>query len=85
MADDPVAKVKNAEAWSEFCGLLEKAGEAILREDLDTTAFDRAEGLRYLTRLLRAGLVSFAERTGRSSVPSARSPNTARPASKSST
>lgn len=64
MAEDPVAKVTSAEAWKEFCGLLEKAGEVILREDLDTTPFDRAEGLRYLTRLMRAGFVSFAERTG---------------------
>ena len=29
----------------------------VLREELATSAFDRAEGLRYLGRLLRAGLV----------------------------
>ena len=36
----------------------------VLRDDLATSTFDRAEGLRYLTRLLRAGFVSFAEGTG---------------------
>lgn len=64
MADDPTAKVLNGEAWKEFCRLLEKAGDVVLREDLATSAFDRAEGLRYLTRLLRAGFVSFAENVG---------------------
>ncbi len=64
MADDAIDKVMTAEAWSEFCDLLKKAGDVILREDLDTDAFDRGEGLRYLTRLLRAGFSSFAENTG---------------------
>ena len=64
MSEDPVQKVTSAEAWTEFCDHLKKAGEVILREDLDTTPFDRGEGLRYLTRLLRAGFQSFAERTG---------------------
>jgi hypothetical protein len=64
MSDEAITKVVNAEAWNEFCDLLKKAGEVILREDLDTTPFDRAEGLRYLSRLLRAGFVSFAENTG---------------------
>lgn len=64
MSDDPAAKVMNAEAWNEFCELLKKGGEVLLRDDLDTSLFDRAEGLRYLGRLLRAGLVSFSESTG---------------------
>ena len=64
MADDPVQKVVTAEAWTEFCDRLKQAGNVILREDLETSAFDRGEGLRYLTRLLRAGLVSFVENPG---------------------
>jgi hypothetical protein len=64
MADDAIDKVVTAQAWTEFCDLLKKAGDVVLREDLDTDAFDRGEGLRYLTRLLRAGLTSFAENTG---------------------
>ena len=34
----------------------------ILRDDLARSSFDRAEGLRYLLRLLRAGSQSFGER-----------------------
>ncbi|MCP4004443.1 MAG: DUF1214 domain-containing protein [bacterium] len=64
MADDPVGKLASGEAWNEFCDLLKKAGDVILREDLGASDFDRAEGLRYLTRLLRAGFSSFAESTG---------------------
>jgi hypothetical protein len=64
MANDPTQKVMSGEAWTEFCDLLKKAGDVILREELETSAFDRAEGLRYLGRLLRVGLFSFAERTG---------------------
>ncbi|MGH0035069.1 MAG: DUF1214 domain-containing protein [Myxococcota bacterium] len=64
MANDPSQKIQSAEAWSEFCDLLKKAGDVLLRDDLDTSLFDRAEGHRYLTRLLRAGLVSFAEHVG---------------------
>ena len=52
MADDPIAKVTTAAAWTEFCDLLKKAGEVIVREELETSAFDRAEGLRYLSRPL---------------------------------
>jgi hypothetical protein len=64
MSDEATEKVQGGSAWSEFCALLEKAGAVVLREDLDTTPFDRAEGLRYLTRLLTAGLASFVEATG---------------------
>ncbi len=64
MPDDPATQVDSAEAWTEFCDLLKQAGQVILRDDLETSTFDRAEGLRYLTRLLRAGFVSFAENVG---------------------
>ncbi|MBC8292723.1 MAG: DUF1214 domain-containing protein [Proteobacteria bacterium] len=59
-----LAKVDSGQAWTEFCQLLEKAGEVILRPDLARSTFDRAEGLRYLNRLLRAGSQTFAEQTG---------------------
>ncbi len=64
MSEDAAAKVDDGRAWEEFCALLAKAGAVIQRDDLDTTRFDRAEGLRYLTRLLQAGLTSFVEATG---------------------
>ncbi len=53
-----------AKQWNEFCELLKQAGAVLEREDLDTTVFDRGEGLRYLGRLLRAGLYTFGENTG---------------------
>ena len=62
--DDPIRKVDTAEAWEEFCELLKKAGAVLLRDELEPTTFDRGEGLRYLSRLVRAGLISFAEATG---------------------
>ncbi len=64
MSNDPLAKVDSAEAWSDFCDLLKKAGNVLLREDLETTTFDKGEGLRYLARLVRAGLLSFVENPG---------------------
>lgn len=64
MADDPLEKIETAEAWHEFCDLLKQAGDVVLREDLDTSVFDRGEGHRYLARLLRAGLYTFGENTG---------------------
>jgi hypothetical protein len=62
--DDSIAKVDDASAWGEFCDLLKKAGDVLLREDLQLSTFERAEGHRYLGRLLRAGLLSFGENTG---------------------
>jgi hypothetical protein len=62
--DAGLEKVQRARVWGEFCELLEKAGAVLLREDLDTSLFDRAEGHRYLARLLRAGLFAFAENPG---------------------
>ena len=64
MAEDAASKVQNAEAWHEFCDLLKQAGDVVLREDLNTSVFDRGEGLRYLGRLLRAGLYTFGENSG---------------------
>lgn len=61
--DDALRKVETAEAWNEFCELLKKAGAVLLRPELEPITFDRGEGLRYLSRLVRAGLLSFAEAT----------------------
>ncbi|MDJ0788914.1 MAG: hypothetical protein QNK05_19075 [Myxococcota bacterium] len=64
MSDDPVARVETAEAWDDFCETLKKAGAVLLRDDIDATPFEKGEGLRYLSRLLRGGLVNFAEGLG---------------------
>ncbi|HTZ70827.1 MAG TPA: hypothetical protein VMB71_09280, partial [Acetobacteraceae bacterium] len=43
--------------WSDFCRRLEAAGHmAMSHPAAPKTPLDRAEGLRYLTRLLRLGL-----------------------------
>lgn len=44
------------ELWSAFCRDLEAAGEGVLSADLGGSELDAAEGVRYLTRLLRIGL-----------------------------
>ena len=42
--------------WRTFCRDLEQAGTSVLNSDLAVNDLDRAEGIRYLTRLLRVGL-----------------------------
>lgn len=51
-------------AWREFTTLLEAAGDVFERDDLGLTERDRAEGLRYLGRLVQNGLLSFLENPG---------------------
>jgi hypothetical protein len=53
---DTAARIISGAAWREFCARLADAGEVILAEDAPATPLDRAEGFRYLTRLLRIGL-----------------------------
>jgi hypothetical protein len=62
--DDGSGSIDVVAAWREFCELLNQAGEVVTRDDLGTDDFDRAEGLRYLTRLLQNGLVSYLEDPG---------------------
>ncbi len=54
-------RISDGTAWRDFCRALERAGDAILREETPSDPFHRAQGLRYLTRLLRAGLESHVE------------------------
>lgn len=54
-------RIVDGSAWRDFCRALEKAGDTILRPGTPDGVFDRAEGIRYLTRLLRAGLESQIE------------------------
>lgn len=48
-------------AWDAFCDALKQAGRQILRPEAPATELDRAEGWRYLTRLLRIGLEMHLE------------------------
>ena len=54
----------SGQAWSDFCDHLKRCGEQILRPEAPADAATRAEGFRYLTRLLRIALemhVEFAD------------------------
>jgi hypothetical protein len=53
--DDAVAK------WVEFCDALRTTGTEILHGADDADGVSQAEGLRYLTRLLRSGIEKFVE------------------------
>ena len=58
---DGASEVVSGKAWTDFCRALEQAGEVILREKAPDTPLDRAEGYRYLTRLLRQMLYTTIE------------------------
>ena len=53
--------VASGTAWDEFCDSLKALGRHITREDTPQDAFNRAEGYRYLTRLLRNALEGVIE------------------------
>ncbi len=61
MSDSSTDKVVDGRAWEEFCNALRGVGEIVLRNGVTASEIDRAEGWRYLTRLLRGGLESFVE------------------------
>lgn len=63
-AGDPAVELANGQTWNEFCDALRKAAAVLQRPDIGASTFELAEGHRYLGRLLRAGLMSFGERTG---------------------
>jgi len=54
-------RVSSGKSWDEFCDALKEAGRVVQSADAPSDAFNRAEGYRYLTRMLRAGLESFLE------------------------
>ncbi|MFK8020011.1 MAG: DUF1214 domain-containing protein [Pseudomonadales bacterium] len=49
------------QTWADFCDRLKRAGDVIQRQSSPKTPFDTAEGYRYLSRLVRAGLESQVE------------------------
>lgn len=57
MADAAASKQNGlSHVWRDFCARLAEAGEVLDRPDAPDTAFDQAEGLRYLSRLTRTAL-----------------------------
>ncbi|MGH8541319.1 MAG: DUF1214 domain-containing protein [Stenotrophobium sp.] len=60
-AKDVQANVVSGQVWDEFCDALKRAGQQVLRPEAPGDALDRAEGFRYLSRLLRIGLEMHLE------------------------
>jgi hypothetical protein len=54
-------RILDGSAWAEFCDTLKAAGSVVVGPGAPESPFDRAEGFRYLTRLLRAALETFVE------------------------
>src|SRR3990172_1442173 len=59
--DEAGRRMLDGTTWAEFCDTLRAAGAVVLGPDTPDDAFDRAEGFRYLSRLLRSALESFVE------------------------
>ncbi len=51
----------SGQTWEEFCDTLKAAGAAVSGMGAPQDPLTQAEGYRYLTRLLRAGLEAFVE------------------------
>jgi len=60
-ASDSLERILDGRAWDEFCESLKGARAALFRERSPANAFDRAEGYRYLSRLVRLALEKFVE------------------------
>jgi hypothetical protein len=54
-------RIMDGTSWNELCDRLRDAGQIVMREGSPNTPFDRAEGYRYLSRILRAALQTFVE------------------------
>jgi hypothetical protein len=60
-AAEPATNAATASPWYAFCDQLKLAGDQILRPEAPQDEFNRAEGYRYLSRLLRAALEQEVE------------------------
>jgi hypothetical protein len=54
-------RVASGAAWDDFCDQLKVLGKQITREETPSDPFNRAEGYRYLTRLLRNAVEGVVE------------------------
>jgi hypothetical protein len=61
MDNDASRDVISGAVWERFCDDLRRAGQQVLRPETPVTELERAEGFRYLTRLLRIGLEMHLE------------------------
>jgi hypothetical protein len=60
-ADITKQRIVSGKAWIDFCDNLKAAGAALSYPGTPRDAFQQAEGLRYLSRLVRAGLEAYVE------------------------
>ncbi|KYC28870.1 conserved protein of unknown function [Sterolibacterium denitrificans] len=61
MNDPALDSVLSGATWEAFCDTLKRAGQQILRPEAPDDAFNRAEGWRYLSRLIRIALEMHVE------------------------
>ena len=54
-------RITSGKAWAEFCDNLKTAGNVLLSPGAPLDPFQQAEGMRYLSRLTRAGLEAYVE------------------------
>ena len=59
--NEATKRVVDGTTWHELCDALKSAGDAVLAPDQPSDPLTRAEGLRFLSRLLRAALQTFVE------------------------
>ena len=60
-ADVAAQRVVSGKTWDEFCDTLKAAGASLSFPGAPQDPFNQAEGYRYLSRLVRGGLMAFVE------------------------
>jgi hypothetical protein len=59
--DIQAQRIVSGKSWEEFCDNIKLAGNTLKMAGTPQDPFQQAEGIRYLTRLTRAGLEAFVE------------------------
>jgi hypothetical protein len=58
---ESIQRIMDGRSWEEFCDALKAAGSVVLSENAPGDPLTRAEGFRYLSRLVRGALETFVE------------------------
>lgn len=54
-------RIVSGQLWDEYCDALKRAGQLLRRPEAPRDVFNQAEGVRYLSRMVRAGLEAMVE------------------------